>query len=276
MPRFIDPMTDFGFKRIFANPKHTENTIRLLNAILDLDSSIVKIEFQNLENPAENHELRGVIYDILCEDENGRKFIVELQRTRQEFFVDRSVFYSCRFINSQLKRGKTDNYKDRYKLLPVYFIGILGFNIFDDEKHIRKVNLRDENCQKVSETLNFTYIEIPKFMSEEPTTEIEKLLFFLKNGESLENRESLSEFEDIFNLAEYYALGEEDQRIYDTILNQQLARIDMIETARDEGKLEGEKSKQLEIAQKMVQKGLDVDSISELSGLSKEEIQKLK
>jgi len=74
MPIFINPLTDFGFKRIFANPKHTNITIAFINSIL------------NLENPAENYELRGVIYDILCKDNLDRKFIVELQRAKQEFW----------------------------------------------------------------------------------------------------------------------------------------------------------------------------------------------
>ena len=131
MPRYIDPLTDFGFKRIFANENYKHITIAFLNAILELGNPIEEIEFQNLESDGEAIEFRGVIYDILCKDIVGRKFIVELQRARQEFFIDRSLFYVCRYLNSQLKKGKTKTPRKRFQLLPIYFIGIVDFPIFE-------------------------------------------------------------------------------------------------------------------------------------------------
>jgi len=272
MPIFINPLTDFGFKRIFANPKHTNITIAFINSILNLENPIVEIEFQNLENPAENYELRGVIYDILCKDNLGRQFIVELQRAKQEFFIDRSLFYVCRYLNSQLKKGKTDIPKERFKLLPIYFIGILDFELFNDKDFIRKVNLRDEKCNKIDETLNFTFVEIPKFNIENPQNDMEKMLYFLKNGRNIQKRIFRdSPFDDIFDLAEYYQLNEDEQRFYDTVLNQELAKIDAIETAFEDGK----KERDLEIAKGMLKKALDKNLISELTGLSISEIEQI-
>jgi len=272
MPTFINPLTDFGFKRIFANPKYTNITIAFINSILNLDNPIIEIEFQNLENPAENYELRGVIYDILCKDNLGRQFIVELQRAKQEFFIDRSLFYVCRYLNSQLKKGKPEIIKERFKLLPIYFIGILDFQLFNDSDYIRKVNLRDEKCNKIDDTLNFIFVEIPKFNIQNPTNNIEKMLYFLKNSERIQKRIFRnSPFDDIFDLAEYYQLNDDEQRVYDTILNQELAKIDAIETAFEDGK----KERDIEIAKNLLDV-LDVETIALKTGLTTEEIKNLK
>ena len=237
-----------------------------------MENPIVELEFQNLETPAESYELRGVIYDILCKDSLGRQFIVELQRAKQEFFIDRSLFYVCRYLNSQLKKGKPEIAKERFKLLPIYFIGILDFQLFNDSDYIRKANLRDEKCNKIDETLNFTFIEIPKFNIENPRNDIEKMLYFLRNSENIQKRIFRdSPFDDIFDLAEYYQLDENEQRIYDTILNQELAKIDAIETAFEDGKRE----RDLEIARNLLKNGINLEIIISSTGLSETEIKSL-
>jgi predicted transposase/invertase (TIGR01784 family) len=275
MPRYIDPMTDFGFKRIFANENHKEITIFLLNSLLNLD--IAEIEFQTLEEPAESLELRGVIYDILCKDSQGREFIVELQRAKQRFFTDRSIFYVCRHLNAQLKKGESG--RDKFKLLPIYFLGILGFNTFEGDEYIRNGTIRDDQCNKLSETINFTYVELLKFNTETPETEIEKLLYFFKY--SYKFRENIfpeQPFSTIFNIASYYNLSDAEQLKYDTMLNRELANIDAVETAkeegREEGRMEGEKLKQLEIAKNLLDI-LDIKTISLKTGLTISEIENL-
>ena len=103
-------------------------------------------------------------------------------------------------LNSQLKKGKPEISKERFKLLPIYFIGILDFQLFNDSDYIRKANLRDEKCNKIDETLNFTFIEIPKFNIENPKNDVEKMLYFLKNSERIQKRIFRdSPFDDIFN-----------------------------------------------------------------------------
>ena len=265
----IDPLSDFGFKKIFANPNHKEVTIFLLNTFLQLENKITEIEFQNLEDSAESLEVRGVIYDILCKDSQNREFIVELQRAKQEFFADRSIFYVCRHLNSQIKKSRLpENRKKRFQLLPIYFLGILNFETIDGDKFTRRASIKDEDCYKLTNSINLTYIELPKFKIDKPQNDMEKLLFFLKNSEKLQERifpESI--FTTILDIANYYNLSDSEQLVYDTILNKQLANIDAIETAK--------KTEKREIARNMLNDRLPLDLISRYTGLSISEINNL-
>jgi predicted transposase/invertase (TIGR01784 family) len=277
----IDPLTDFGFKKIFANPNHKDITIFLLNSLLDLEKPIREIEFQNLEDSADSLEVRGVIYDILCRDENNREFIVELQRAKQEFFGDRSLFYVCRHLNSQIKKSRLpENRRKRFELLPIYFLGILNFNTFEGEKYIRKGSVRDDDCNKLSDGINLTFVELPKFNVENPKTDREKILYFLKNSEDL-NENSFNDpiFEEILDIANYYNLSDSEQLVVDTILNRRLAEIDAIETAKkdflEQGIEEGKKRRNIEIAKNLLENGVDISIIKLSTGLEIEEIENL-
>ena len=120
--------------------------------------------------------------------------------------------------------------------------------------------------------MDFTFVEIPKFNIETPKNDMEKMLYFLKNGRNIQKRIFRdSPFDDIFDLAEYYQLNEDEQRFYDTVLNHELAKIDAIETAFEDG----ERKKQLEIAKISLENGLDINIISKITGLSISEIEKI-
>ncbi len=286
MEKYINPLTDFGFKRIFANPKYPEITKIFLNAFLDLESPIVDLELLTNEGDDENLDSRGVIFDILCRDSNNREFVVELQRARQKYFVDRGLFYVCRRLSSQPKRGTIG--EDRYKLTPIYWLGIINFNAFEDERYIRKINLKDENCQETDKNINFIYVELKKFKNRNPKSLIEQIIFFLKNEGDFSFQTANLEFNKILNIAQFHNLSSKEIAIYDLDLNRKLAEIDAIETAREIGiekgieqgieigEERGEKRKQLEIAKNLLDEGFDQNIIIKLTGLTIAEIKSLK
>jgi predicted transposase/invertase (TIGR01784 family) len=277
---FIDPLTDFGFKRIFANEEHKNITIDFLNAILKLENPIVSIEFQNLEK---------AIFDIFAKDSENREIIVELQRIDQTYFVDRSIFYTSKQIVNMGVKGSWD-----YELRPIYFVGILDFKHFSDERYIRYVSCKDEENLEVYKKLQFVYIEIPKFQKPtENLEELEKWIFFLKNLVELKERVFKSEsFEDAFEIAYFSSLKGDERLRYEIDLKERRDRY-AIETTRErrleearkngiekgrlegivEGRAEGEKRKQLEIAQNLLKSGMEVKTISKVTGLSKTEIE---
>jgi predicted transposase/invertase (TIGR01784 family) len=130
--KYIDPFTDFGFKWLFGNIKHKRILIRFLNDLIDdLNFPIVDIEYRNLEKMGLNIVDRKAIFDIYCTDESGDHFIVELQRSRQKYFKNRSLYYTSFPIQEQAKRGDWD-----YRLNRVYFIALMEFNI--DERELSK------------------------------------------------------------------------------------------------------------------------------------------
>jgi predicted transposase/invertase (TIGR01784 family) len=277
MAKFIDPLTDFGFKRIFANENHKEITIDFLNSILRLNSPIVSIEFQNLEKSGLNSREKKSIFDIFCIDENGREFIVELQRADQKHFVDRSLFYTSKQIVNMGIKGSWD-----YEIKPVYFLGIMDFALFPDEKYIRFVSLKDEENSEITDKLKFAYVELKKFSKTlQQLEKWEKWLYFLKNLPEIEERIFLEEpFKNAFEIAYYSNLEGEELVNYEADLKERRDRFAEEMTAKEkgfrEGISQGKMVEKLEIAKISLRNGLSVEMIATITGLSISEIESLK
>lgn len=203
--KYINLLTDFGFKRVFGTESNKDLLIHFINLSLPEKHKIKDLKFGDKERGGERKEERKVIYDIYCTTKTGKKIIVELQKTKQEFFKDRSVFYSSDVIRSQAPKGEWN-----FELMPVYTISILDF-IFQSEienpNYIHKVQLRDENGQVFYDKLYYIYIELPKFVKkiEDLETELDKWLFLIGHIHELKNRPEILKdkiFDKIFHTAE--------------------------------------------------------------------------
>ena len=160
--RYISPLTDFGFKRIFGTEPNKALLIDFLNVVLPRKHKISDLSYRNSEQVGNNALDRKAIFDLYCQSEDGERFIVEIQKAKQNFFKDRSVYYSSFPIQEQALKGEVWN----YKLAPVYTVGILDF-VFDDHKDdetlLHIVELKDQQCRVFYDKLKFIYLELPKF-----------------------------------------------------------------------------------------------------------------
>jgi len=251
----------------------------------DLKSPIVDIEYRNLEKLGLNIVDRKAIFDIYCTDKSGDHFIVELQRSRQKYFKDRSIYYTSFPIQEQAKRGDWD-----YRLNRVYFVGLLEFNIDDKPNYIKKVSLFDEHTkEKFYDKLTLYYIETKKFKKseEELSSQLDYWLYILNNlthltdiPEKLEDNEVMQEF---FDVAEFLRLSKDEQFAYQQDLKSRLDYLNVLRYAKEtaeekgfskgleigvkkgreegikegieKGKEEGEKRAKIEIAKKSLFKG---------------------
>jgi predicted transposase/invertase (TIGR01784 family) len=181
--RFIDPLTDFGFKRLFGSEPDKDLLIDFLNELLKGKKQIADVSYNKNEHGGHVKNNRKVIYDLYCTNDTGEKFIIEVQKVKQEFFRDRSVYYTSALIHAQGPKG---NAKWNYRLPEIYLIGIMDFE-FDDtnkEKYIHEVALLDVATKEpFYNKLGYTFIEIPKFSKtiEALETDLDKWLFVLKN-----------------------------------------------------------------------------------------------
>ncbi|RZK43611.1 MAG: hypothetical protein EOO90_03370, partial [Pedobacter sp.] len=91
--RYIDPLTDFGFKRLFGSEPGKDIMIEFLNALFEGEQTIADIVYSATEYSGEGSKEKKVLFDLTCTGQDGEKFIIEMQRTDQEFFKDRCVFY---------------------------------------------------------------------------------------------------------------------------------------------------------------------------------------
>ena len=92
--RYINPYTDFGFKKLFGTEMNKDLLISFLNALFQDEQVIKDVKYLNSEKLGEGYGDRKAIFDVYCENEDGEKFIVEMKKVEQRYFKDRSVFYS--------------------------------------------------------------------------------------------------------------------------------------------------------------------------------------
>ncbi len=308
---YINPLTDFGFKRIFGSEPNKDLLIDFLNQLLPAIQQIKDIKYKVTENIGEIEEDRSAIFDIACEGMNGESFIIEMQNARQLYFKDRSLFYTTFPLRQQAPKGKWD-----FNLASVFTICILDF-CFPDEiskkkkKITRKIYLKDQDGDLFYEKLGLFFIELPNFekKEEELETKWEKWLFVLKNLSRLEDRpEVLHEgvFQKLFEAAKIANFTPQERQEYEESMKRYRNLDNIKMTYRLEGKkevlqlLEKEKEKnkhfqaqiknerqkaarekrkakrdKLAAARAVKQEGMSLNKIAKYFGLTLEEVRKL-
>ena len=250
MSRYINFYTDFAFKKIFGTEANKDLLISFLNALLDLkgDGEIKDLTYLNSENLGEDIRERRAIYDVYCQTKGGDRFIVEMQKAKQDHFQDRSIYYSSFAIREQGQKGKKDNMPWDYCLSPVYVVGILNFEMDEtnrSDRVISKVKLKDEDNKDFSDKLNFIFVEMPKFRKTEAELEtfMDKWLYVIKNLYRLQDKPAaLTEgiFKKLFEVAEIAAFSKNERYDYEENLKNYLDWFNVMRTAKNEGRAEGE------------------------------------
>ena len=181
--RYINPYTDFGFKYLFGTEPNKDITLELVNALLQGKEVIKSLTLLPTEQLGDTKDDRRSVFDIYCENEQGDKIIIEMQKADQQWFKDRSVYYSSFPIRQQGEKGQW-----RFGLKAVYTIGILDF-VFDEDKDDQEyyhhvVKLMDVEKKTVFyDKLTYIYLEMPKFQKteDELVTMTDKWLYALKH-----------------------------------------------------------------------------------------------
>ena len=276
--KYIDPFTDFGFKKLFGEECNKDLLLDFLNELLyKKEGRIVSLTYLKNEKLGRSDEDRKAVFDLYCENEKGEKFIVEMQKARQKFIKDRTLFYGTFPIVEQAPKGDWS-----YELKAVYIVAILNFEFDDDKdddpnKYRYDIMLTDIETHKIFyNKLTFTYLVTPKFHKEvdELETRFEKWIYVLKNLKRLDHlpdrlRDRI--FEKMFAAAEIAKLTPEEYKLYIDRLKTYQDWQNSLDTAKEEGKIEGK----IEIAKNMINKGISINDVSDMTGLSKEQIEEL-
>jgi len=279
--KYVNPFTDFGFKKLFGEEPNKDLLLDFLNELLKEEQGQIT-ELTYLKNEHLDQDLnRKAIFDLYCTNERGERFIVELQKTKQNFFKDRTVYYSTFPIREQAKRTDWN-----YQLNAVYTIAILDF-VFDEDKdepnkYRYDVKLMDqETCAIFYDKLTFIYLEMPKFSKtlDELETRFDKWLYILRNLNRLERiPEKLKEqiFERLFETAEIAKFSHQQLNDYEESLKYYRDLKNSLDTAREEGREvgieEGATKKEVFFVLRLHQKGKTVEEIADLTGLTIERV----
>ena len=278
LERYINPYTDFGFKKLFGTELNKDLLISFLNALFNDSSREIKdVKYLNGEHLGDGYGDRRAVFDVYCMTEDGSRFIVEMQKAEQEYFKDRSVYYATAPIREQAPKGKWD-----YRLDDVYTIGILNF-VFPDNEYpadsfVHEVKLKDtEDNHVFYDKLTFVYLEMPKFNKREDELEtmFDKWMFALRNlSRLLERPRALQEriFTRLFEQAEIARFTPQERLEYEESVKDYRDYYSTVKTAHKKGLAEGRAEGIRETARKMKQKGLPSDLIAEMTGLTTDEI----
>ncbi len=283
--RYINPYTDFGFKKIFGEEASKPLLIDFLNALLPEKNKIIDLTFKNSEQLGSTDIDRKAVYDIYCENDRGEKFIVELQKARQNYFKDRTIYYSTFPIREQAEKGEWN-----YNLKAVYCVGILDFTFDDYETEpersevVHTIRLKNQNGKVFYDKLTYIYLEMPNFVKSESelTTRLDKWLYFIRNLEDFQTIPAIFRdevFMQAFGKAELANLGQSERDWYENSLKVYRDLKGVIDTAFDEGKTEGRSEGKMEgkveVAKSAKQMGLSVTDIAKLTGLTEDQINQL-
>ena len=282
--RYVNPYTDFGFKKLFGTELNKDLLISLLNALFDRSAQQSPDEPRQVVKdlkylPTEKLEafgMRRAVFDVYCEGENGEKFIVEMQMDWNNEFQQRVILNASKAVVSQLKSGE-----DYHMVKPVYSLSLIndiGFDAAPDEFYHDYAVVDVAHTDRRIEGLRFIFIELPKF---KPHSVLEKKMAVLWlrflteiDGETMEAPTELLENPDTcealallerraYNDAQMYAY----ERYWDAISSDK--------TRYNSGYRTGVADSTLAIASNMKADGMPTAVIAKYTGLSVSEIDKL-
>ena len=274
--RYINPYTDFGFKKLFGTELNKDLLISFLNALFNDKLEITDLTYLNSEHLGEGITDRKAVFDVYCQLSNGSRIIVEMQKAEQLYFKDRSIYYSTYPIREQAPKGKWD-----YRLEDVYTVGILNFTFpdgeYSDDSMIHEIKLKDvEDNHVFYDKLTFVYLEMPKFnkKEEELVTMFDKWLYALSNlARLLERPKALQEriFTHLFEQSEVARFTPEERNEYVASKKDYWDNYSIVTTSYNKGLAKG----RIDTAKKMMEKGYPLEDISDVTGLTIEEIRSL-
>ena len=271
--RYINPYTDFGFKKLFGTEINKDLLMSFLNSFLDTKEAITSVKYLNSERLGDGVGDRRSVFDVYCETEKGEKFIVEMQKAGQRYFKDRSVYYSTTPIREQAQQGEWN-----FRLENVYTVGVLDFvfpnNEYPADEYYHVVKLMDVADKHVFyDKLTFLYLEMPTFnkTEDELETMFDKWMYALRNLSRLLDRPKALQdriFEKFFNQAEIAQYNEEERREYETSVKNYRDYINTLDYAH----ANGWKEANVENARKMKADGMPTELIAKYTSLSIDEI----
>ncbi|MDM0784221.1 Rpn family recombination-promoting nuclease/putative transposase [Clostridium perfringens] len=278
--KLLNPQIDFVFKKIFGTEKNKPILINFLNAVIKPTTPIKDVEIKNNDIDKDFIEDKFSRLDVKATTSNKEHINIEIQVKNEYNMIQRTLYYWSKMYSEQIQNR--DNYS---KLERTVCINILNFKYLKNDKYHNAYRLKEiTSNEELTDLQEIHFIELPKFNeignkeyveNVEKMDALEKWLEFLVEPESntvrqleLSNEEIKLAKSELYRLSmdsnerEQYNMRE--KAIYD--------RISALENAEAKGKIERE----LELIKESLNQGLEISLISKITGLSEEEILKIK
>ena len=307
----INPFVDWSFKYLFGTERSKGNLIGFLNLMIMPDDPIVDVTYLNNETSARSQEQKGCIFDIICEDIRGDKYLIEMQNAPVDNIKERILYYTCRIIDRMSRRGSDWDYKD---IKRVYSICLMNFICENQPKLRRDIQLCDTSDMSIfSDKLNIIFLQLPCLKAEkinECNMYYEYLLYLLqemkrdmKTIEELKAEVASTQlpqqtkelFYKVLDTADIASLSGNELHRYESDLKNymdtmgciryaenrgeargiEIGQARGIEIGEARGQARGEEKAKAEIASTMKKAGMSAEMIAHLTGLAPETIENL-
>jgi len=288
--KFLDPKNDFAFKKIFGNEKNKSILISFLNDILGFrkGEKIKEVTFLNNILDPDTQAKKQSIVDVLCVDEKGTQYIVEMQVARYSGFEKRAQYYAAKAYVNQMREGEA-----YHNLKEIIFLAITDFEMFPDKTVYQSnhIILDQDSHDHDLKDFSFCFLELPKFTKtiDELETTVDKWMYFFKHAPETtmaELQEAIGEntaIRDAYHVLDRYYWTDKEINTYEQMKKIDLDNKVVLEAALDrkfdegkaEGLAEGEKAKKdtlRAIARELLARGISMNEITVMTGLTEEEI----
>ena len=280
----LNPQIDFVFKKIFGTEKNKPILINFLNAVIKPITPIKDVEIKNNDIDKDFIEDKFSRLDVKATTSNKEHINIEIQVKNEYNMIQRTLYYWSKMYSEQIQNR--DNYS---KLERTVCINILNFKYLKNDKYHNAYRLKEiSSNEELTDLQEIHFIELPKFNeignkeyveNVEKMDALEKWLEFLVEPESNTVRQlELSNEEIKLAKSELYRLSmdSKEREQYNMREKAIYDRISALENAEAKGKLEGKIEGTLEVAKKLLLADVDINIIISSTGLTKEEIIKIK
>ncbi|MEM7361601.1 MAG: Rpn family recombination-promoting nuclease/putative transposase [Bacteroidota bacterium] len=300
--KFLNPKNDVAFKKIFGTEKNQDILITMLNAVLkkQLHKPIKEVQFLSPIQEPEALAKKQSIVDVLCKDEDGCQYVIEMQLANAKGFQERAQYYACKAFISQMKEGQAyENLKE------VIFLAFCSFPIFKHKKHYKSehITIDKKTGEHDLDKLSFTFIDLIKFdktrsKAIEDLSLEEKFYYFLHHGSTIDEgslRTLIGQdvvIKNAFKALERYAWTDDELCRYEQELKRVRDNQACLSFAQDqgvqkgiaegrregiaEGEERGRKERNQEIARELLILGIDDKTIITSTGLTRQWLGHLK
>lgn len=286
--KFLNPRNDLAFKRIFGSERNKDILIHFLNDVVDRPSLIEEVTFLKTTQDPEIAPLRVSVVDVMCEDQDKNRFIIEMQLSHEKGFDRRALYYAARaYCSQRTKKKKFHDLKD------VYFLAITDFAPFPKKKSwLSRIGLKDlETNEHDINAIQLLFMQLPLFKKTKKDlknmTLREKWVYFFKYADETteEDLEKVIGEDQIIKRAyeelDRFSWSEKELNNYESIEMKKAADEAVkeamfekgIEKGIEKGHQEGRDQRSIEIALAMLKEDIPINQVSKLTSLSVEEIQ---
>ena len=276
---FLDLTNDALFKYLFGKNDGKHRTIALLNSLLEqeLKHKIIKLNFLPTETKAKHKDEKTCRLDVYCSLDSGERVNIEMQRLKQQDFIQRTLKYWSNCFDGQLEKG--EYYEN---LVPVICVNILDFVLFDDLDdylNIATIHLEKHN-RRLCDYLRLVFIELPKLKLSDNMSEQEKWLMLLNPDIPFQIKEKIAMNDAVMTdtLSSCKKFSSDFVRRWKYAQEQraELDRISRDAHCRDEGIeigiVKGQEEKATQIAINLMKQRISLDSIMQAVDFSREKL----